>query len=43
MMFTKGGFTHGDIVELDLDDFFEWLESALEIQREINKAMKKAK
>jgi hypothetical protein len=40
MRFSKGGFTYDQIVELDLDDFFEWLESVMDYQDEINKAMK---
>ncbi|MGJ4961344.1 MULTISPECIES: hypothetical protein [unclassified Bradyrhizobium] len=37
---TKGGVTISEVEEMFLDDFYEWLEAATELQADINKAMK---
>ncbi|MGJ4995746.1 hypothetical protein ACQR0Z_15070 [Bradyrhizobium sp. HKCCYLS3077] len=37
---TKGGITISEVEEMFLDDFYEWLEAATELQADINKAMK---
>lgn len=40
MRLTKGGVTISEVEEMFLDDFYEWLEAATELQADINKAMK---
>lgn len=37
---TKGGVTISEVEEMDLDDFYGWLEDATKLQADINKAMK---
>ncbi|WP_315751393.1 MULTISPECIES: hypothetical protein [unclassified Bradyrhizobium] len=37
---TKGGVTINEVEEMYLDDFYEWLDAATELQADINKAMR---
>ncbi|WP_315765546.1 hypothetical protein [Bradyrhizobium sp. SZCCHNR2009] len=37
---TKGGVTIHEVEEMYLDDFYEWLDAATELQADINKAMR---
>jgi hypothetical protein len=41
MRLSKGGVTLSEIEVMDLDDFYGWLEDAVDLQVEINKAMAK--
>jgi hypothetical protein len=41
MRLSKGGVSLSEIEEMDLDDFYGWLEDAVDLQVEINKAMAK--
>ncbi|BAM87694.1 hypothetical protein S58_16860 [Bradyrhizobium oligotrophicum S58] len=37
---TKGGITISEVEDMFLDEFYEWLEAATELQADINRAMK---
>lgn len=40
MRLSKGGFSLAEIEEMYFDDFQGWLEDAIDLQVEINKASK---